>query len=464
MFNLKQFFMQKKNLFASAFLCASMFLFTGCDKIMSHFDNAVDSHLQVADKLTIIGVGDTYQITKDVDYKTISDAAPEFTVDEASKGIVEVDKTTGAVKALKSGDARIKISLPDNGLYLDASAVIDIKVRVQNGEQFEKDLTARASDETITIFLGENAQIDFTEVYKTNNIKFPVNAFVEGVEGKPATITMGKKGFAVNDGLTIKNVNIKADAVGETLFTLKDSKKKVLKTDGKESTFAAYAGLTLQNMTISFPSGKNFVKAPDNSKATQYLVDNCIIEIAGGNSNIFNLQGGFYDFFTIHESTLYSIAGHTGGLIKSDGKPKNLETVNDTYPGTVTTTLDHVTMYQIAMGRQMNNSNGNMKGQKYLTQILTNCILVNSGNAEGNTVKGWLFGQASTTPTRIYDNNTYWTNSDYSSKWITTGGAGDESGTVIKTFAGFKDAANGDFTIVSGVQKEKETGDPRWLK
>ena len=57
MFNLKQFFMQKKNLFASAFLCASMFLFTGCDKIMSHFDNSVDSNLKVADKLTIIGVG-----------------------------------------------------------------------------------------------------------------------------------------------------------------------------------------------------------------------------------------------------------------------------------------------------------------------------------------------------------------------------------------------------------------------
>ena len=109
MFNLKQFFMQKKNLFGIALLCASVFLFTGCKEIMSHFDNAVDSHLQVADKVTVIGVGGTYQIAKDVDYKTISAADPSF--ESLDKAIATVEPKTGVVKALKSGDARMKISL-----------------------------------------------------------------------------------------------------------------------------------------------------------------------------------------------------------------------------------------------------------------------------------------------------------------------------------------------------------------
>ena len=195
--------MQKKNLFGIALLCASVFLFTGCKEIMSHFDNAVDSHLQVADKLTIIGVGDTYQITKDVDYKTISDAAPEFTVDEASKGIVEVDKTTGAVKALKSGDARIKISLPDNGLYLDASAVIDIKVRVHNTDEFYKNVEALADEDQI--LFAEDAAVEMAKVVDLSGKKIAI----KGVENKPAKITIQKE-FTVNNSFEVSNVEFDA--------------------------------------------------------------------------------------------------------------------------------------------------------------------------------------------------------------------------------------------------------------
>lgn len=371
------------------------------------------------------------------------------------------------VIAKKSGNATITANVAAAGNYQAGSAKCAVAVRVQTGEQFAKDLEAKKSDDKIVIYLADNANIDLSE--QTGNTTFPVNTEVLGTEGKPATITMGKKGFAVNQGLTIQNAEIDATAVTETLITLKDSKKKVVKTDGTESEYLKYDDLILRNLTIK-AVGKNFVKINDNARADNILVDNCIIDFVKGlNSNnemvystIFAFGNAFYNNFTIQNSTLYSKDGHNQYLIQSHAKPANLEKVDDTYPGTVTTTLDHVTMYQIAKGKQMNNSNGNMKGQKYLTQNLTNCILVYSGS-NNSCVKGWLFGQESTSPTLTYQNNTYWNDADFSDSW-TSKSCGDKSGTEIKTFDGFKDAAKGDFTITSGVQKEKQTGDPRWVK
>lgn len=455
--------MRKSNLLGGALLFAALFVNTSCKEIFGNMDlsgdTTVSSYVAIntASKTAAPAEEFTLSITK------IGDGTVTWSSSDPAIAEVQGAGLSAKVIAKKSGNATITANVAAAGNYQAGSAKCAVAVRVQNAEQLAKDLETQKDGSEIQIYLADNATIDLSA--QESSTKFPVIAEVIGAEGKPATIIMGIKGFQVNDGLTFENVNIDASAVTETLFTLKDSQKKVVKTDGTESEFEAYSGLTLQNMTISgVPSGKNFVKAPNNSKATKYLVDNSVIEIAGGSANIFNLQSGFYDFFIIQNSTLYctASAGHTGYLIKSDGKPKNLESVNDTYPGTVTTTLDHVTMYQIAKGKQMNNSNGNMKGQKYLTQNLTNCILVHSGS-NSSCVKGWLFGQESTSPTLTYQNNTYWNDADFSDSW-TSKSCGDKSGTEIKTFDGFKDAAKGDFTITSGVQKEKQTGDPRWVK
>ncbi len=462
--------MRKSNLLGGAILLSALFVNTSCKEVFGNLDlsgdTTVSSYVAIntATKTAAPAEEFTLSITK------IGDGTVTWSSSDPAIAEVQGAGLSAKVIAKKSGNATITANVAAAGNYQAGSAKCAVAVRVKTGEQFAKDLEAKKSDDKIVIYLADNANIDLSE--QTGNTTFPVNTEVLGTEGKPATITMGKKGFAVNQGLTIQNAEIDATAVTETLITLKDSKKKVVKTDGTESEYLKYDDLILRNLTIK-AVGKNFVKINDNARADNILVDNCIIDFVKAlkdnemvYSTIFAFGNAFYNNFTIQNSTLYSKDGHNQYLIQSHAKPVNLEKDGDgNYPGKVITTLDHVTMYQIAMGKQMNNSNGNMKGKEFITQNLTNCILVNSANAGSNTVKGWLFGQASTTPTRTYDNNTYWTDSNYSSNWITTnGGAGDESGTVITTFDGFKDVTKGDFTISSGVQKEKQTGDPRWVK
>ena len=152
-------------------------------------------------------------------------------------------------------------------------------------------------------------------------------------------------------------------------------------------------------------------------------------------------------------------------MIKSDGRPKgDLGYGND---DEVAVTLDHVTMYQIAKEKQMNNSNGQMKGQAYMHQTMKDCILVYSGNHSA-AVRGWMFGQNSTANTMVYDKNTYWNDADFSATWTTgsdTSNQGyDASGTALTTDPNFKDPANGDFTPQGTDQVTNKTGDPRWYK
>lgn len=444
-------------MFGIALLCASVFLFTGCKEIMSHFDNAVDSHLQVTDKLTIIGVEKTYQITKDVDYKTISDAAPEFTVDEASKGIVEVDKTTGVVKGLKSGDATIKISLPDNGLYLDATASITIKVRVEDTDQFNKNIERLADGDQI--LFAENAAIELTDTLDLTGKKVTI----KGDKDKFAVIVISEP-ISVNKDFIVENVKFDASGLAnsKSVVNLVTTSEYAKKKDGSTSTAVLQFGdLKFNNVEISG------LKAPIVNTALKGLInkieiEDAIVEFIGG-KNIFNLGTSIYDQFILKNSTLYSKEGHTGKFIKCDGRPKTDLGYGDN--DVLSTTLDHVTMYQISKGQQMNNSNGQMKQQKYFHQTMTNCILVYSGNHSA-AVRGWMFGGNSTNNTMVYDKNTYWNDVDYSATWTNSNNnAGyDASGTVLTTDPNFKDPANGDFTPQGAKQVENKTGDPRWFK
>lgn len=435
---------------------AALFVNTSCDKIFGNLDTSVvDSYLKL-DKTTVtLTPGATDKITP----STISDGA--ITYSSSDDKIATVDANGNITAGVKSGEATITAHIAESGSYAAGNASCKVKVFIETGEQFKADLDAKASDQAITIFLAENAKIDFTELYKEDNIIFPVTGTVVGVEGKPATITMGKKGFIGKYGLTFENTKIDAATVGETLFVLKETTQKAKKSDGTEvEAFGKYGSVILKNDSIyNVPSGKNFFKMAEKAVIDEILIDNCIIEIAGGSTAVFNINSsGYTNNFKMQNSTMYSVAGHSGYLIQSNGKPEDLE---KPYPG-VTTTLDHVTMYQIAKGQQMNNGN-NLRGKKWHTFTLTNNILVYAGSKATAEVRGWLFGQESTDPVRVYENNTYWTDADASAAW-TGKSCGDKSGTEITTFAGFKDVAKGDFTITSGAQKEKQTGDPRWVK
>ncbi len=122
MFNLKQFFMQKKNLFASAILMlCTLFVFTGCKEVMSSLDNPVSAYLKVDPASAKIYRGQSYKIQ----YSTISDAKPIFK--SADEKIALVD-ANGVVTGANKGTTTISIELPATDYYQAASAEFTVEV------------------------------------------------------------------------------------------------------------------------------------------------------------------------------------------------------------------------------------------------------------------------------------------------------------------------------------------------
>ncbi len=428
--------MQKKNLFVGLLLC-SAFLFTGCKEIMSHLDNSVDSHLQVADKVTVIGVGDTYTITKDVDYATISDADPKF--ESQTPAIATVDPKTGAVKALKSGDARIKISLPDNGLYLDASAVIDIKVRVHNADQLNANVKALADVDDI--LLAENAAINLSDTLDLTGKQINF----EGAKG--AKITCGERTpIQINGGFILSNVEIDASSLKDPLILMNKVPgfdpvesgqwviKEPIKIDGVKVT-----GLT-----------KNFFADSGKSYAyVNFTINNSIIQYNTQGNVVLNMAASMAIHFNIINSTFYTKTAGSGNFIALSGKRPWQITGYENETGKLV--CDHNTFYNIAKSKQFLNTN-TLKGQKYLYEMNSN-IFVDSSNKK-------IYGNMTNNNKQVTtdEKNTYWFDGAAFSETNYNGDAG------LQSNPNFKDAANGDFTPQGDKQVENKTGDPRWLK
>ncbi len=122
MFNLKQYFMQKKNLFASAILMlCTLFVFTGCKEVMSSLDNPVSAYLKVDPASAKIYRGQSYKIP----YSTISDAKPIFTT--ADDKVATVDEN-GVVTGVMMGTTKITIEVPATDYYQAASAEFTVEV------------------------------------------------------------------------------------------------------------------------------------------------------------------------------------------------------------------------------------------------------------------------------------------------------------------------------------------------
>ena len=409
---------------------------------MSHLDNSVDSHLQVADKVTVIGVGDTYTITKDVDYATISDAAPKF--ESQTPTIATVDPQTGAVKALKSGDARIKISLPDNGLYLDASAIIDIKVRVQNTEQFYANVKAFADGDQI--LFAEGASIEMKE-----NIALKGKAYIVGDKNKPATIVVTKQ-FTFDNDFEISNVVL--DFTGQT--------NDFLKFVGEAEELTKFEGVKLENVK-AFGMKKCLFNMNSKQKylMNNFSVINCVIEMTAAQPIInFKSSGCAYNI-NIDKSTMYCSSTDVDNVVKkalpyTSQTGKGITELDEN--GKQTFNITNSTFYNLS--KTANFFTLAKNSQKWLVFNVNNNIFVDCGKT-GQTIIGINQGQQSDNPTWAASGN------------VINFGGEDKSATeknpykskanpIVESIAkvvAFKDAANGDFT-----QSDANAGDPRWIK
>ena len=280
------------------------------------------------------------------------------------------------------------------------------------------------------------------------------------IDGADNTLTLGAEtNFSLNDGITLKNVKIDATALTKPLIDIADvPATKAKKADDTDSEYGILSDITLDNVAIT-ALGKSLI---NNSKGkvlfNKVLVDKSVVEVIGSNA-VFALGNGYPADLQINNSTLWSKDGHKGFLFQAHGKAID---INPDYK--TSWSIDKSTLYQIAVGKKMNNTN-TFKGKNYLVINLSNSILYNVGTSVGNEVNGWLFGQNSTTPTITYANNTYWSTEGAVAGWTDASKAGsDQTGTSLTTDPTFADAANGDFTIGESTKQAREkTGDPRCL-
>ena len=280
------------------------------------------------------------------------------------------------------------------------------------------------------------------------------------INGDNHTLKLGAEtNFSLNDGITLKNVKIDATALTKPLIDIADvPATKAKKADDTDSEYGILSDITLDNVAIT-ALGKSLI---NNSKGkvlfNKVLVDKSVVEVIGSNA-VFALGNGYPTDLQINNSTFWSKDGHTGFLFQAHGKAID---INPDYK--TSWSIDKSTLYQIAVGKKMNNTN-TFKGKDYLVMNLSNSILYNVGTNAGNEVNGWLFGQNSTTPTITYANNTYWATEGAVAGWTDASKTGsDQTGTSLTTNPSFADAATGDFTIgATTMQAREATGDPRWV-
>lgn len=257
--------------------------------------------------------------------------------------------------------------------------------------------------------------------------------------------------------ITGENVQIDVESGADFIKVANVAGEKAKKADGSDSNYTIVENITLKGLTIKGLTKSLINNTSGNVVFTKISIDDDVIEFSGS-SAVFALGNGYPEDLTITKSTLWSQAGHTGFLFQAQGRPKDAT-------GSTSWTIEKSTLYQIAKGKKMNNNNSGIKGQSTTKLTLTESILFETGSNTGNEINGWLFGQNSASPVRTYNKNTYWAGNAEATGWTDSSKTGsDQTGTALTTDPGFKDAANGDFTLSAySAQCNEKTGDPRWF-
>ena len=327
--------------------------------------------------------------------------------------------------------------------------VLPVNITAETGT----DLTALVNAKKKEIINGGDLVGDIT-INLAANGSYTVSGSIEA----PASLTIA--GLDPNAPAKINAAGLKTETISAPFIFLNGTSKLALKADGTQSDQYKYIDkVAISNVEIN---GLSTQLVRDNQKTlvNTLSVDNVQAEFIG-TSVIFDFNGkGYPANLSVNNSTLWSKDGHTGYLLQSAGRVKDLDQDQSSFKQIVS--LTNSTLYKIAVDKQLNNMNG--KGQKSLELTMKSVILAEC-TQNGNEVRGWLGGQNSPNPTVVYENNTYWKAGAVQAGWIdATKQGADQTGTYLITEPAFALASEGDFTLPSNtLQNKLQTGDPRWL-
>ena len=259
---------------------------------------------------------------------------------------------------------------------------------------------------------------------------------------------------------TLKNLDIDASQTLSPLIQMSDADESI---KGTGDYYIVRGALTINNCNIS--GVKNNLIYDNNIKYCyeSVVINNSTVHLTlssetsvSGNAVIY-FKGGFANTLQVSNTTMwntgdsdskYFVQYNNSGRCSRAGYSNSL--VNFT----------NCTFYNIAKSGQWANYGG-FSGQKTSWFTVNKNIFVDCGNKQ--VIRRILGGRsASTYGSAQIGYNTYLFNGEFES----TGGIVDQydiTGTAIEEDPGFKDAANGDFTVSGAAQIANKTGDPRWL-
>lgn len=272
------------------------------------------------------------------------------------------------------------------------------------------------------------------------------------------TITGADASFNTYTAFTLKNLDIDMSASTEALITLSETPdESLLGATGKGDYYNIQNAIIINGCDVNGVNG-NLIYDNNNKYCVENLViTNCKIHLTSsattnvsGNAIIY-FKGGYANSLTLQESTFYNTGDSDAKyFVQYNNSGRSTRAgYNNNY-----ITYTSCTFYNVAKNGQMGNYGG-FSGQACSIYSVTNSIFVDCGS---NQVTRRIVGGRVGSGTATFSNNTYMYNGEFEN----TAGY-DDSGTNIEEDPGFKDPANGDFTVSGSSQIAKRTGDPRWL-
>ena len=261
--------------------------------------------------------------------------------------------------------------------------------------------------------------------------------------------------------LTLKNLDIDATQSLNPVISLSETPDESIKGTGDYYNIKGAVTINGCNFT-----GVNNNLVYDGNKKyclESLVINNSTIHLTlssetsvSGNAVIY-FKGGFANTLQITNSTFWNNGNsdakyfvqynNSGRATRAGYANSNVNFINNTF-------------YNIAKSGQWANYGG-FAGQACSWFDVEKNIFVDCGNKQ--VARRILAGRTASSYTNVvFGYNTYMFNGEFES----TGGIAegyDVSGTAIEEDPGFKDAANGDFTISGAAQTSNKTGDPRWL-
>lgn len=296
-------------------------------------------------------------------------------------------------------------------------------------------------------------------------------------EANPATITIsGKSSIITKAGLTLKNINFEcADETAPLILLDPNPSSEML---DKVAVGKGYYYITdpvrLVNVNVNGLANEVLNNNKVGYVISNLIIDNCVFHFNTGadmsSATYFNMynNGAGINQFTATNSTFYNTSSNS---MKYFIRYNNSTGPDRTGYSAAGVNFTQCTFYNIVPQNQICNYDRMRRGGSAVTWTLTKNIFYNTGGTQ--LVRRFIGGGSWSDDTnKSFNMNTYvangtdnWTMPDAADASTWTGEAQyDQSGTILSGDPGFKDAANGDFTISGSKQVANKTGDPRWIK